>query len=228
MAHQYWTMQQVAPRDEPPALDTLVDGLNALDALECALQQPDSGVSPGHLHVFLPAFLAKPACWVTQVTRRVLAAIPPSSQMLCASPYLDACLFQYDEKHISPTVRPRALAEVRASATPGLLVCTLQLFFRQAVPAQGIPQLDLPLCVPVNEAMNEVPCWVQVPLKFLMRGRREVVCLKIGGGQFEAPPPGPRPTKQLVTWHLHPVLPFVLGVLQKANAPTQAIIYHHI
>jgi De-etiolated protein 1 Det1 len=115
MAHQYWTMQQVAPRDEPPALDTLVDGLNALDALECALQQPDSGVLPGHLHVFLPAFLAKPSCWVTQVTRRVLAAIPPSSQMLCASPYLDACLFQYDEKHISPTVRPRALAEVCVS-----------------------------------------------------------------------------------------------------------------
>jgi hypothetical protein len=69
---------------------------------------------------------------------------------------------------------------------------------------------------------------VQVPLKFLMRGRREVVCLKIGGGQFEAPPPGPRPTKQLVTWHLHPVVPFVLGVLQKANAPTQAIIYHRL
>lgn len=158
------------------------------------------------------------------MTRRVLAAIPPSSQMLCASPYLDACLFQYDEKHISPTVRPRALAEVRASATPAFFCAHCNLFFRHAVPVQGIAQLELPLCVPVDE----VPCWVQVPLKFLMRGRREVVCLKIGGGQFEAPPPGPRPTKQLVTWHLHPVLPFVLGVLQKANARTQAIIYHHI
>lgn len=82
----------------------------------------------------------------------------------------------------------------------------------------------LPLCAPVKW---ESYC-AQVPLKFLMRGRREVVCLKIGGGQFEAPPPGPRPTKQLVTWHLHPVLPFVLGVLQKANAPTQAIIYQHM
>jgi hypothetical protein len=65
MAHQYWTMQQVPPQDELPALDTLVDGLDALDALECALQQPNSGVSPGHLHVFLPAVLAKPSCWVT-------------------------------------------------------------------------------------------------------------------------------------------------------------------
>ena len=59
MAHQYWTMQQVPPRDEPPALDTLVDGLNALDALERALQQPDSGVSPRHLHVFLPMISGK-------------------------------------------------------------------------------------------------------------------------------------------------------------------------
>jgi De-etiolated protein 1 Det1 len=50
------------------------------------------------------------------VTRRVLAAIPPSSQVLCASPYLDANLFQYDEKHISPTIRPRALAEVHTCA----------------------------------------------------------------------------------------------------------------
>lgn len=88
-----------------------------------------------------------------QVTRRVLAAIPLSSQVLalefgaihvkclipytaqylqhttdtnlagqqclwmrqvlCASPFLDACLFQYDEKLISPIIRPRALAEVR-------------------------------------------------------------------------------------------------------------------
>lgn len=53
MAHQYWTMQQVPPQGGLPAVDTLVDGLNALDALECALQQPNSGVSPGHLHVFL-------------------------------------------------------------------------------------------------------------------------------------------------------------------------------
>lgn len=61
-----------------------------------------------------------------------------------------------------------------------------------------------------------------------MRGRRETVRLKISGGQFEAPPPGPRPAKQLVTWHFHPVLPFVLGVLQTANSPTQAVIYHRM
>jgi De-etiolated protein 1 Det1 len=61
------------------------------------------------------------------VTRRVLAAIPPSSQVLCASPYLDANLFQYDEKHISPTIRPRALAEARSCAISIPLSCTLQL-----------------------------------------------------------------------------------------------------
>ena len=96
--------------------------------------------------------------------------------------------------------------------------------FGKLFPVQGTGEMYLPLCAPVKW---ESYC-AQVPLKFLMRGRREVVCLKIGGGQFEAPPPGPRPTKQLVTWHLHPVLPFVLGVLQKANAPTQAIIYQHM
>lgn len=50
------------------------------------------------------------------MTRRVLAAIPPTSQVLSASPFLDACLFQYDEKLISPVIRPRALAEVRLSS----------------------------------------------------------------------------------------------------------------
>lgn len=42
----------------------------------------------------------------------MLAAIPPSSQVLCASPFLDACLFQYDDKLVSPVTRPRALSEV--------------------------------------------------------------------------------------------------------------------
>ena len=64
---------------------------------------------------------------VWQVTRRVLAALPPSSQVLCASPYLDACLFQYDEKLISPVVRPRALAEVRSDATASSCV-SISLF----------------------------------------------------------------------------------------------------
>lgn len=69
---------------------------------------------------------------------------------------------------------------------------------------------------------------LQAPLKFTVRGRRETVRLKISGAQFEAPPPSGRPTKQLVTWHFHPVLPFVLGVLQTANSPPQALIYHRL
>ena len=37
----------------------------------------------------------------------MLAAIPVSSQMLCASPYLDTSLFSYDEKLIGPMIKPR-------------------------------------------------------------------------------------------------------------------------
>lgn len=136
------------------------------------------GGNPSHARAAVDRQMAHQFWTLQQVTRRVLAAIPPSSQVLCASPFLDACLFQYDDKLVSPVTRPRALSEA--------------------------------------------------PLKFTVRGRRETVRLKISGAQFEAPPPSGRPTKQLVTWHFHPVLPFVLGVLQTANSPPQALIYHRL
>ena len=31
---------------------------------------------------------------------------------------------------------------------------------------------------------------------------------------------------QLVTWHFHPVLPFVMGVLQTTQQAPQVVIYH--
>ncbi len=37
----------------------------------------------------------------------MLAALPVSSQMLCASPYLDTRLFSYDDKLIGPMIKPR-------------------------------------------------------------------------------------------------------------------------
>lgn len=42
--------------------------------------------------------------------RRVLANVPVNSQILSASPYLDANLFQYDDRLVSPLVRPRVYA----------------------------------------------------------------------------------------------------------------------
>lgn len=46
-----------------------------------------------------------------QVQRRVAGALPAGCQTLCTSPYLDACLFQYDERAISPDGRARAMAD---------------------------------------------------------------------------------------------------------------------
>ncbi len=43
--------------------------------------------------------------------RRVLAGLPCMSQLLMASPYLDPRLFQYDDKHVSAVIRPRAAPE---------------------------------------------------------------------------------------------------------------------
>ncbi|KAL0035680.1 hypothetical protein WJX79_007959 [Trebouxia sp. C0005] len=43
--------------------------------------------------------------------RRILANVPVSCQVLSASPYLDGNLFQYDDKYISATVRPRVYGD---------------------------------------------------------------------------------------------------------------------
>lgn len=43
--------------------------------------------------------------------RRILSHLPTNSQMLSPSPYLDAQLFQYDEKLISAMIRPRPYIE---------------------------------------------------------------------------------------------------------------------
>lgn len=44
---------------------------------------------------------------LVQSVRRMLSAIPVSSQLLCASPYLDPCLFSYDDKLAGPIIKPR-------------------------------------------------------------------------------------------------------------------------
>ena len=45
--------------------------------------------------------------YLVQAMRRVLANIPVNSQVLSASPYLDANLFQYDDRPVSALIRPR-------------------------------------------------------------------------------------------------------------------------
>lgn len=45
-----------------------------------------------------------------QAMRRVLANIPVNSQVLSSSPYLDVNLFKYDDRLVSPLIRPRVYA----------------------------------------------------------------------------------------------------------------------
>lgn len=111
----------------------------------------------------------------SQVTRRALSAVPPSSGLLTSSPYLDAHLYRYDDKLINPIIRPRMVSE--------------QTF------------------------------------KFMWRGPRESIRFKISHC-WDLHDTGPRAPKQQVTWHFHPVVPFVFGVLQTQGQPTQAAIYH--
>ncbi|KAK9828644.1 hypothetical protein WJX72_001277 [[Myrmecia] bisecta] len=67
---------------------------------------------PASLHAGGPTHRAHTQHWSqAQVIKRVLGAIPATSQVLSASPYLDGMLFQYDEKLISPMIRPRPFAE---------------------------------------------------------------------------------------------------------------------
>jgi hypothetical protein len=112
------------------------------------------------------------------VTRRVLAAMPASAQSLCSSPYLDAHLFQYDEKLISSLVRPRNFNDQ--------------------------------------------------PIKFAARASPERLRFQLHPANFQAGPTPARPRKQTVTYHFHPVYPFVLGVLQTLMQPTQMIIMTRI
>ena len=46
-----------------------------------------------------------------QAARRILAGIPTSSQAMSLSPYLDAHLFAYDERLITPALRLRTYNE---------------------------------------------------------------------------------------------------------------------
>ena len=48
---------------------------------------------------------------VSQIVRRLLANLPTTAQALCPSPFLDANLFVYDDKLISPVLRMRAYVE---------------------------------------------------------------------------------------------------------------------
>ena len=112
---------------------------------------------------------------VPQVARRILGAMPASAQSLCASPFLDANLFVFDEKLISAQVRPRSFSEV--------------------------------------------------PVKFAARSSPDQLRFQLHPAHFQAAPTSARPLKQLVTYHFHPVYPFVLGVLQTFVQPTQLLVY---
>lgn len=48
---------------------------------------------------------------VSQAARRILAGLPTSSQAISLSPYLDANLFAYDDKLITPALRLRTYSE---------------------------------------------------------------------------------------------------------------------
>ena len=49
--------------------------------------------------------------YLCQAARRILAGIPTSSQAVSLSPYLDAHLFGYDERLITPALRLRTYNE---------------------------------------------------------------------------------------------------------------------
>ena len=78
---------------------------------------------PAGKHTTLPALpahlVSKLLCAVLitacscglQMTKRVLYAIPATAQSMCASPFLDATLFQFDEKNISAVVRARPFTD---------------------------------------------------------------------------------------------------------------------
>lgn len=66
------------------------------------------------------------------------------------------------------------------------------------------------------------------PIKFAARANPERLRFQLHPGSFQAGPMPTRPRKQHVTYHFHPVYPFVLGVLQTFVQPTQMIIMMRI
>lgn len=110
--------------------------------------------------------------------RRILANVPVSCQVLSASPYLDGNLFQYDDKYISATVRPRVYGDSI--------------------------------------------------LRFVSKQHSESAKFKIAGEPFDIPPTHGRAIKQVIHYHFHPVLPFVLSYLQTFVAGPQICIYTRI
>lgn len=68
----------------------------------------------------------------------------------------------------------------------------------------------------------------EVPIKFFGRSSPDRVRFQLHPAQFQAAPMPARPLKQLVTYHFHPVYPFVLGVLQTFVQPTQLLVYMRI
>lgn len=114
----------------------------------------------------------------SQAVRRILANVPVSCQVLSASPYLDGNLFQYDDKYISATVRPRVYGDSI--------------------------------------------------LRFVSKQHSESAKFKIAGEPFDIPPTHGRAIKQVIHYHFHPVLPFVLSYLQTFVAGPQICIYTRI
>ncbi|KAK9845772.1 hypothetical protein WJX81_002105 [Elliptochloris bilobata] len=108
-----------------------------------------------------------------QMVKRLLAGVPTTAQALCASPYLDANLFAFDDKLISAVQRPRPYAE----------------------------QL----------------------LKFVSRAHPERSRFKVQPFFVEAANGRPG-SKQVVAYHFHPVLPFVLCLLHTQQQPLQVCI----
>jgi len=114
----------------------------------------------------------------SQAVRRILANVPVSCQVLSASPYLDGNLFQYDDKYISATVRPRVYGDSI--------------------------------------------------LRFVSKQHPESAKFKIAGEPFDIPPTHGRAIKQVIHYHFHPVLPFVMSYLQTFVAGPQICIYTRI
>ena len=66
------------------------------------------------------------------------------------------------------------------------------------------------------------------PIKFAARASPERLRFQLHPGNFQPGPMPTRPRKQHVTYHFHPVFPFVLGVLQTFVQPTQMIVMMRI
>ena len=110
-----------------------------------------------------------------QAVRRTLASVPVNSQTLSASPYLDGNLFQYDDRFISATVRPRVYGDS--------------------------------------------------VLRFVSKQHPEQAKFKIAGDAFDIPANHGRAIKQIIHYHFHSVLPFVMLYLQTFVAGPQICIY---